>query len=624
MRASSFLKSVWSIHAEDGDYFCVSTKSKMGEVWKDHFFTWPCGLKLKRFFEKYDLERYHFYFCATPFTEARRLKKFVRGSQLLWADLDEARPEQCKPKPQIAWESSPGRYAALWILNDFHAPDIIEEKNRGLTYKSEADVSGWDLTQVLRIPGTLNHKYKMSPKGKILWQRETSLSLDDIPDYIETSLDPKEILKKWRKKIPRPLLKTLLATRATQGKRSDVLWRIEVELVDLGMSESEILTLVRRSVWNKFKGRRDEEKQLRREIDKAIESRPEAQRALHEVAGLNDDEPENKGQHGRIVRMSDVEEELVDWLWHPYIPMGKVTIVEGDPDLGKSWFTLAIAAALSRGLRLPEQPHIMRGRTLLLSAEDGLGDTLKGRLRILGANHKRIYAHNLEHVDGLAKLDTLGLEELEDDCTSLGVKLLIVDPLVAYMGADVDLHKANETREMMTGLARLAARSGIAVVVVRHLRKGGADKSIYRGLGSIDITAAARSALMIGRDPDDSDGRIMCHIKGNLAAKGPPIEYFLRRSDKNQFEWGGVRDISIADVMKTDVQSGGGKSDAERAREFLNAALDDGDAPLERLKRDAEGKGIGVKILHAMIKDLGLKTYRKAKQIWCGNGPDNQ
>lgn len=184
---------------------------------------------------------------------------------------------------------------------------------------------------------------------------------------------------------------------------------------------------------------------------------------------------------------------------------------------------------------------------MLLSAEDGLADTLRPRMDKLGVDARKVWALN-EHIT----LDESGLEELEELISQARPVAVIIDPLVAYMGGSVDLHKANETREIMAGLAKIAERQDCAVICVRHLRKGGADKSIYRGIGSIDLTAAARSVLLVGKNPDDPEERAIVHIKSNLAPLQPTQTYRLDQSlkSKNPFKWTGTSDLTSQDILK--------------------------------------------------------------------------
>ena len=253
----------------------------------------------------------------------------------------------------------------------------------------------------------------------------------------------------------------------------------------------------------------------------------------------------------------------------------------------------------------------MKGNVLLLSAEDGLGDTIRPRLDQLKCDVTKVFA-----IDGAVKFDEDGAAEVEEYMEEMRPTVMIVDPLVAYMGGGVDLHKANETREIMVRLSYLAEKYNCAIICVRHLTKGGKDKSIYRGLGSIDLTAAARSVLLVGRHPDDpSNGRVMCHIKSNLAPMGASIAYSLSVSKTSPFKWEGVCSLTSKDVMDVEPT---GSSERERASTFLKEALEDGERSSVEIKGEAEAKGISIKTLLSVKKELKVVvTYnRREEAIW--------
>lgn len=597
MTPIKFLKKVWSLQAKRGYYFCISTKKYSSGRWQDHFLGWPIkAIEIKRLLAKFSDSEYHLYFCPLPFRKPKRDRELVTGSRLLWADLDESNPRSIDPVPQIAWQSSPGRYSALWILSEFHTATEIEPVNKAMTYNVKADKAGWDLTQVLRIPGTRNLKYKKKPRGKLLWFKDNIYDISDIPSHTET-LDSSDVLKRLKKKIGRATLRLLTAKHATQGKRSDILWRLENELAGRGLSADEIYALIQASVWNKFRGRRDEERQLRREIGKACDRQQEP-----------DEEPRgnNVTHYGRgLIRMRDVKAEIVSWVWYPYIPRGKVTLIEGDPGLGKSWLTLAIATCISLRKRLPQQQRAIGGNVLLMSAEDGLADTIRPRLDQMSADVKKVYAYPDPIV-----LDEDGIEEIEEQITELRPTLVVIDPLVAYMGSDLDLHKANQTRTLMAALGRLAEQYNVAIIAIRHLTKGSRDKSIYRGLGSIDLTGAARSVLMIGRDPEDDNGRVLIHIKCNLAPLGPAIGYELRPGVRKPFKWLGKSNLTVADILEAKAE-GSGHSERQIAEEFVAETLERGIISHDELIRDSEARGIHKTAIRKACKTLKAKKVRK-------------
>ena len=308
--------------------------------------------------------------------------------------------------------------------------------------------------------------------------------------------------------------------------------------------------------------------------------------------------------------MKDVQAEDVTWLWHPYIALGKLTLLEGDPGIGKSWITLAIATAVSLGRGLPGQTTGEPHNVMLASAEDGLGDTIRPRLNTMGADVARIFA-----IDEPLTLNDEGFTKLENYIGQEKPKLLIIDPLVAYLGPGVDIHRANETRSIMARLAKLAEKYQLAILAVRHLTKGGANKPIYRGIGSIDFTAACRSVLLAGCDAEDNQSRALVHIKSNLAPAGPSVGYELRDGG---FYWTGESSLTAAQILAAD--NGACGSELDEAITFLRDELSDGPVPARGVYRDAEGTAISKRTLDRAKSQLGIITRRLGEKGKRGGG----
>jgi len=304
-----------------------------------------------------------------------------------------------------------------------------------------------------------------------------------------------------------------------------------------------------------------------------------------------------------LVCMAEVDPETVDWLWLPYIPKGKLTLLEGDPGMGKSWVSLAIATAVSLGKGLPGIEAIESAEVLLASAEDGLGDTIRPRLDAMGADVRQIHA-----IKGALDFGNNGLAMLEGFIERVNPSLLIVDPLVAYIGAGVDLHRANETRAVMARLAELAERYSVAILAVRHLTKGGTLKPIYRGLGSIDLAAACRSVLMAGCDPDNPQKRGIVQIKSNLAPMGAAIGYELTDGG---FCWTGESDLTWQRILSAEDTDS--KSALDGAIDFLKDELAEGAVEVKQVERDADAAGINSRTLRRARESTGVEVKRQSE-----------
>jgi len=312
------------------------------------------------------------------------------------------------------------------------------------------------------------------------------------------------------------------------------------------------------------------------------------------------------------VRMADVEAEEVEWLWHPYIPFGKLTSVEGDPGIGKSWLTMALAAQVSRGAKLPGASRAVEpSAVLLLTAEDGPGDTLRPRLDTLGADVSRVHA-----ITEPLAFNKEGAAKLKSEIVRVGALLVIIDPIVAYLPDRTDMNSASAVRPVLARLARVAEETGAAIVFVRHLSKGTKEKAMYRGLGSIDFTAACRSVLMVGADPNDASKRVVAHAKSNLAQMGPSQAYTLK---SGRFAWAGRSSLSAEEL-------GGPPPDAdlrsarEEATEFLIGMLADGPKPALQVQAEAAKLRISSATLRRAKRDLKVKSEREGEQ-WTWNPP---
>ena len=310
----------------------------------------------------------------------------------------------------------------------------------------------------------------------------------------------------------------------------------------------------------------------------------------------------------RLINMENVAVEQVEWLLYPFIPYGKVTIIQGDPGEGKTTMVLQIIAKLTKcepvlpvmdGEEEPVEQECEPVNVIYQTAEDGLGDTIKPRLLAAGADCSKVLVIDDSELP-LTMLD----ERLEQAIRQTNARLVVLDPIQSFLGAEVDMHRANEIRPLMKRVSVLAEKYHCAIVLIGHMNKNSAGKSSYRGLGSIDFQAAARSVLIVGRVKNEPETRVVCHVKSSLAPEGKSIAFRLDK--ENGFEWIGEYDISADDLL-----SGNNRGQKiKEAKEFLLEILADGAVEQNVILKEAENRGIKGKTLWNAKKALGVQSIK--------------
>ena len=307
----------------------------------------------------------------------------------------------------------------------------------------------------------------------------------------------------------------------------------------------------------------------------------------------------------KLVHMEDVVSKEVEWLWYPYIPYGKITIIEGDPGEGKTTLVLKLAAALSRGLPLPcdddkeyEPIHI-----IYQTAEDGIEDTIKPRLVKAGADCSMIRV-----IDETDKELSMTDDRLEQAIIETGARLIILDPIQAYIGATVDMHRANEIRPVLKHLGIIAEKHNCAIILIGHMNKASGSKSTYRGLGSIDIQATARSVLLVARLRDKPNIRIMAHDKSSLAPAGDAIGFEM--TDDNGMVCIGPYDITIDELLSGN--EGRGKKKLDIAENFIKEYFGSNKViPSNEIMMEAAKRSIKRNTLLSAKKKLGITSDKE-------------
>ena len=299
-----------------------------------------------------------------------------------------------------------------------------------------------------------------------------------------------------------------------------------------------------------------------------------------------------------LVRMSDVRLQEVKWLWKPYIPFGKLTIIQGDPGEGKTTLALRLAAACSSGTALPSMEIAQPFNVIYQTAEDGLGDTVKPRLIDAGADESRVL-NICEDTDALSLSD----ERIEQAIKQTGAKLMILDPIQGYIGERIDINRANEIRSVLKKVAAVAERTGCAIVMVGHLNKAQGSSSAYRGLGSIDFRAAARSVLLVGRLRKEPNVRVMVHDKSSLAPEGKTVAFNLGNEE-------------LLSGFSHDTKTA-------LAENLIRDLLADGkEVTAEKIFKTAADKNISRRTVNEAKKNISGITTRKVGKGWAWSIPE--
>ena len=350
------------------------------------------------------------------------------------------------------------------------------------------------------------------------------------------------------------------------------------------------------------------------EYDKADRKLTHACWRAHEELGAFN----GHDKHASTVVMSSIAPQVTGFLWKPYIPHAKITLLEGDPGDGKSTITTALVSIMTRGDPFPvwnedgtmdttaQEPM----NCLMLVGEDGLADTVRPRLDAAGADPSRVFVLKGSTREGSEDLEAFALREIDvlrEAIVAHETSLVIVDPLNAYL--DCDAGKPHEIRPVMQKIALLCDETGATIILVRHLRKAEALRAMYRGQGAIDISGAARSILLAGKHPD-SGQRAIVHVKCNIAALGPSLGYSIAESENgsSRIIWSGESDITENDLV---APKKGSDSALDEAKAFVTEQLANGPRLARDLQALADQREISEKTLKRAKKALGVQSHRR-------------
>jgi hypothetical protein len=506
--------------------------------WKDKPFKWPRdSAKVEAALIKAEKMSKDVYWAPGVYKVPRRDSKSINDLTTLWADLDEANPANIPDEytPAAVWETSPGRWQALWILDNPVEPKVHSQLNKKMTYMTGADKGGWGLTKVLRVPGTRNHKYNDSsvtvqlrtfdaeehisaPQmfqllGEDLTRTDDSPVSKDLPN-------PDKVMKKHRRRISARAKQLMKArpSNAEKGMRSERLWELECLLAEAGLTKSEIVALAQRSVWNKFKGRHDEVEILFREAGKATTK----VKSQESVTAVEDDEDESEdgvtiSDEDEMAPLSwsrfDSDHAPIRWLVADIWGEGEVGFISGMPKSYKSWIALDFAVSVATGTRFLGSYQAKKQNVLLIQEEDPKL-VMQDRLVRIAASKGLIWAKVKDDVltmkyhlpDSLHIVSNGGftitnednMELLEEWVNELKIGLVILDPLM-MMAEGIDEFKAFDMMgKVLKPLKRLRSRTQASVAVVHHHIKGAQASAGPGGAamyGSVALWAWEESAL---------------------------------------------------------------------------------------------------------------------------------
>jgi len=592
LKPLEFLDTVWG--EEDGYVFLPYKSSRWVE---SKAFHWPgdrdkVEAHIARHQDKNDL-----YYCPNLFSKPQRHKEHVKNPKWLYADLDSVDPRKIELRPTIAIQSSPGRHQALWRLARPLDPLKHETYNRRLTYATRADKGGWDLTQVLRIPGSRNHKYPGKVKVRLRWGDGDKFTLTKVKGYldgVEVNLSdiqlpetadlllPAESAKTIRERVFRSLDqrgRVLLKSTEATGDRSASLWELECRLLEAGLAPEEVFVVVKSTVWNKYDSRRDADIQLWREVQKAhlhvgsaiqtrvangiTRARPRLL-SYAELLGSNIREPE--------------------WAIEDWWTLGSHGVVAGLPKSYKSlvMFDMAVSLASETPFLGEYQvnPRAM-GPVLLVQQENSLPIVRDRLLKISHSRGLQVGETAIENQDTivfqsppaipLLFYNDFGFDmTMPDDQEAIevvirqeGVKTVIFDPLYLMIGG-ADENSAKEMRPILQWLLRIRNLYNCAVVVIHHWGKGtpgrgGRGVGGTRLLGSTTIYGWLEAALYLEANRSEHGVQVVVEREFRERPSPPPIAFDLTIGDigATEYEWKRTGAVGTTNRLITVIQDAG-------------------------------------------------------------------
>ena len=494
--------------------------------WEEKMFKWPDqSTEIVDWIKDSNANKYDLYWSPCIFAGPRGIKDNVTSMGCLYADLDEVDPAKIplKYRPSMCVESSPGRYAGIWMLDSDIPASDFEKLNKRLTYYIGADKGGWDLTQVLRIPGMRNYKYDGAPKSKLLWFNEqpyASTSFDSLPDIDLPDIDPipqedmldsdikslPELVRPYLSKLSSKTLELLFASDADVllADRSERLWELECKLLESGIPKADVINLVAACNWNKYKGRKDETRRIVSEVEKAASS------IKPQVSEMRD------FMEKKWTTYSDLMSQTLDepgWMIEGFWQRTSHGMIAGEPKTYKSVIATDMAISVASGgpflgrYRVNHQgpvmyineenaPWLVKDRLEKMATSKNLingSASMKGSiLTVQFPQDLPLYFLNNRGFDFTSDSDRAFLEESIKEVQPV---LIIFDPLYLMLGGK-DENSSKDIRPVLNWLLYLRYTYKTSIIVVHHWNKSGkSDRGGQRMLGSVLFHGWVESAL---------------------------------------------------------------------------------------------------------------------------------
>lgn len=513
------------------------------------------------------------YFCPLVFKNPRRKKENALPTNLLWADLDPVHPNKCRVRPSIAWESSPGRYQALWFLSTEVSADQAAALSKRIAYADGGDKGGWDVTQVLRLPGTRNYKYPSRPEVKLMWADRNAYSVSEImAAYPPVNGEVSTTATEW-KALPEATIQTALASLPlgyrkrlfanTDGAdRSLELQKLTRDLVRFGLQDEVVLNLIRRSTWNKFSGRNDELPQLEKQL-------ASAKVAVGTKVEVGPSEPIKQMQvhtWGNFLQIPTKLRWLVDEAWVD----GSVGFISGRSKSYKTWIALDLALSVVSGTDfLGRYPTRRLGPVLLIQEEDPTA-VLQERLRLISKNKGLLPSSSYDVTKKVLHLEwpeyplhiinlqgfNLGSEEkvaqVRELIATINPVMVVLDPLIVLLPEGVDEYKGAQVSSVLQAIKMWREEFGCAVVIVHHWNKAKTDvgeRFAEHMYGSFAFHAWLESALHVMpviEEDQEQINQVRVEREFKAAPSGRPLKLQFNIDSVKNYTY----DVSFLDEKK--------------------------------------------------------------------------